>query len=158
MILPYNNRHQICAARPINRVPLVTIFLLCILSFTTEFGQDFRHIKIIETVDLITDNTREIFRVDYLGKVLGNYDNKMLFIAAILVYFEQLKENRGVEKTTKILPLPVQKNKKDSLLLIFLQQIITGRLRSTFRISHCEYSTEKDENEAEELVDVNHAP
>ena len=49
-------------------------------TFTTDTGQDFRYIKIVETVDLITDDIREVFRSDYLGKVLNSYDNKMLFI------------------------------------------------------------------------------
>ena len=62
-------------------------------TFTNDVGQDFRYIKIVETVDLITDDIRETFRTDYLGKVLNNYDNKMLFVAAILVYFEELKGN-----------------------------------------------------------------
>lgn len=62
-------------------------------TFTTDIGQDFRYIKNVETVDLITDDIREIFRADYLGKVLNDYDHKMLFIAAILVYFEELKGN-----------------------------------------------------------------
>ena len=69
-------------------------------TFTSDIGQDFRYIKIVETVDLITDDIREIFRSDYLGKVLNNYDNKMLFIAAILVYFEQLKGNVLDNSTT----------------------------------------------------------
>ena len=62
-------------------------------TFTAETGRDFRYIKIVETLDLITDDIREIFRAEYLGKVRNTYDNKMLFIAAILVYFEELKGN-----------------------------------------------------------------
>ena len=62
-------------------------------TFTTDVGQDFRYIKIVETIDLITDDIRETFRSEYLGKVLNDYDHKMLFIAAILVYFEELKGN-----------------------------------------------------------------
>ena len=62
-------------------------------TFTTDVGQDFRFIKIIEIIDLITDDIREVFRSDYLGKVLNDYDHKMLFIAAVLVYFEELKGN-----------------------------------------------------------------
>ena len=60
-------------------------------TFTSEVGQDFRYIKIVETIDLITDVIREVFRSDYLGKMPNTYDNKMLFISAILVYFEGLK-------------------------------------------------------------------
>lgn len=71
-------------------------------TFTTDVGQDFRYIKIVETIDLITDDIREIFRSEYLGKVRNNYDNKMLFVAAILVYFEQLKGNVLDNSTTAI--------------------------------------------------------
>ena len=60
-------------------------------TFTTNVGQDFRYIKIVEAIDLITDDIRDTFRNDYIGKVNNSYDNKMLFIAAILVYFEELK-------------------------------------------------------------------
>ena len=62
-------------------------------TFTTDVGDYFRYIKIVETIDLITDDIRETFRSDYLGKVLNDYDHKMLFVAAILVYFEELKGN-----------------------------------------------------------------
>ena len=60
-------------------------------TFTTNVGQDFRYIKIIEAIDLITDDIRDTFRDDYIGKVVNDYDHKMLFVAAILVYFEELK-------------------------------------------------------------------
>lgn len=60
-------------------------------TFTTNVGQDFRYIKIVEAIDLITDDVRDTFRDDYIGKVNNSYDNKMLFVAAILVYFEELK-------------------------------------------------------------------
>ena len=62
-------------------------------TFTTDVGQDFRFIKTVETIDLITDDIRDTFRSDYLGKVLNDYDHKMLLIAAIMVYFEELKGN-----------------------------------------------------------------
>ena len=60
-------------------------------TFTTNVGQDFRYIKIIEAIDLITDDIRDTFRDDYIGKVNNDYDHKMNFVAAILVYFEELK-------------------------------------------------------------------
>lgn len=60
-------------------------------TFTTYTGQDFRYIKIVEALDLITDDIRDTFRDDYIGKVVNDYDRKMLFVAAILVYFEELK-------------------------------------------------------------------
>ena len=36
-------------------------------TFTTDVGQDFRYIKIVETIDLITDDIRDTFRNEYLG-------------------------------------------------------------------------------------------
>ena len=60
-------------------------------TFTTNVGQDFRYIKIVEAIDLIHDDIAETFRDDYVGKVVNSYNNKMLFIAAIHVYFNQLK-------------------------------------------------------------------
>lgn len=62
-------------------------------SFTTEIGQDFRFIKIVEATDLIHDDIRDTFRNDYVGKVPNNYDNKMLFIAAINAYLNSLEGN-----------------------------------------------------------------
>ena len=62
-------------------------------TFTTDVGQDFRYIKIIEAVDMITDDIRDTFKNSYVGKVINDYNHKMLFIAAILVYFRNLKGN-----------------------------------------------------------------
>lgn len=62
-------------------------------TFTTDVGQDFRYIKIVEAVDMITDDIRDTFRNEYVGKVINDYDHKMLFIAAIGVYFNGLKGN-----------------------------------------------------------------
>ena len=62
-------------------------------TFTTDVGQDFRYIKIIEAVDMITDDIRDTFKNSYVGKVINDYNHKMLFIAAILVYFRTLKGN-----------------------------------------------------------------
>lgn len=60
-------------------------------TFTTNVGEDFRYIKIVEAVDLIHDDIAETFRNNYVGKVINSYDNKQLFIAAIHVYFDGIK-------------------------------------------------------------------
>ena len=60
---------------------------------TTDKGEDFRYIKIVEAVDMITDDIRDTFKKYYTGKVINDYDHKMLFIAAILVYFDEIKGN-----------------------------------------------------------------
>lgn len=62
-------------------------------TFTTDVGQDFRFIKIVEAVDMITDDIRDTFKSDYVGKIINDYNHKMLFISAILVYFSGLKGN-----------------------------------------------------------------
>ena len=62
-------------------------------TFTTDVGQDFRFIKIIEAIDLIQDDIRDTFKGEYVGKVINDYNHKMLFISAILVYFRGLKGN-----------------------------------------------------------------
>lgn len=62
-------------------------------SFTTNKGEDFRYIKIMEAVDMITDDIRDTFKKYYVGKVINDYDHKMLFITAILVYFDEIKGN-----------------------------------------------------------------
>ena len=62
-------------------------------TFTTDKGEDFRYIKIMEAVDMITDDIRDTFKKYYVGKVINDYDHKMLFITAILVYFDEIKGN-----------------------------------------------------------------
>ena len=62
-------------------------------TFTTDVGQDFRFIKIIECIDMIQDDIRDTFKSDYVGKVINDYNHKMLFISAILIYFSGLKGN-----------------------------------------------------------------
>lgn len=62
-------------------------------TFTTDVGKDFRYIKIVEAVDMIHDDIYDTFHNDYSGKCINVYNNKMLFISAILVYFRGLKGN-----------------------------------------------------------------
>lgn len=62
-------------------------------TFTTDVGQDFRFIKIVECIDMIQDDIRDTFKSDYAGKVINDYNHKMNFINAIIVYFNGLKGN-----------------------------------------------------------------
>lgn len=62
-------------------------------TFTTDKGEDFRKIKIIEAIDMLTDDIRDTFKRMYVGKIINDYDHKMLFIAAIGVYFSGLLGN-----------------------------------------------------------------
>ena len=64
-----------------------------LITFTTDKGEDFRYIKIIEALDMITDDVRDTFKKYYVGKVINDYNHKMLFITAVLVYFDEIKGN-----------------------------------------------------------------
>lgn len=64
-----------------------------LVTFTTDKGEDYRYIKIIEALDMITDDLRDTFKKYYVGKYINDYDHKMLFIGAIKVYFEGIKGN-----------------------------------------------------------------
>lgn len=62
-------------------------------TFTTDKGEEFRKIKIMEGIDMVTDDIRDTFKKYYIGKYINDYDHKMLFVAAIMVYFGQLAGN-----------------------------------------------------------------
>lgn len=64
-----------------------------LVTFTTDKGEDYRYIKIIEALDMMTDDIWDTFKKYYVGKYINDYDHKMLFIAAIKVYFEGIKGN-----------------------------------------------------------------
>lgn len=61
-------------------------------TLTTSKGADFQKIKIIEGVDLVNDDIRSTFDDSYVGKVINNYDNKVLFLAAVNAYFKELQK------------------------------------------------------------------
>ena len=42
---------------------------------------------------MITDDIRDTFKKYYVGKVINDYNHKMLFITAVLVYFDEIKGN-----------------------------------------------------------------
>lgn len=64
-----------------------------LVTFTTDKNEDYRYIKIIEALDMMTDDLRDTFKKYYVGKYINDYDHKMLFIAASKVYFEGIKGN-----------------------------------------------------------------
>lgn len=59
---------------------------------TATKGEDFKKIKIIEGMDLVRDDIRDSFESGYVGDVINKYDNKMLFLSAINVYFKTLEK------------------------------------------------------------------
>ncbi len=51
----------------------------------------FRKIKITEGMDLIQSDIRSVFESEYVGKVLNDYDSKLLLVTAVNSYFASLE-------------------------------------------------------------------
>ena len=67
-------------------------------SLTVEKGAAFQKIKIVEGVDLIRTDIAATFESGYIGKVLNDYDNKLLLVTAINAYLRSL-EGDVLDKT-----------------------------------------------------------
>lgn len=52
-----------------------------------------KSIKVVETMDLIQDDLRRLYADYYVGKYDNRLDHKMLLVAATLSYFEELAKN-----------------------------------------------------------------
>ncbi|KOS61723.1 phage tail sheath subtilisin-like domain-containing protein [Lysinibacillus agricola] len=62
-------------------------------SLTTLIGvktEDFKSIRIMEVQDLIKDDIRTTFDKYYVGKLINSYDNQVLFIQSVNVYYAGL--------------------------------------------------------------------
>lgn len=64
-----------------------------LVTFTTEKTEDVRFIKIVEGMDLYTDDIRETYEDNYVGKIINDYDGKQMFVAAIGAYHKGLLGN-----------------------------------------------------------------
>ena len=69
-------------------------------TLTVEKAAPFQKIKIIEGVDLIRTDIASTFESGYIGKVLNDYDNKLLLVTAINAYLSQL-EGDVLDKTAE---------------------------------------------------------
>ncbi len=61
-----------------------------LVTTTSDKGNQFKKIKIVEAMDMIYDDIKKTSEDSYLGKFANSYDNKCLLISAIGSYFEQL--------------------------------------------------------------------
>lgn len=57
---------------------------------TIEKAEDFKKIKVLEVMDMITDDIRDTFNNSYVGKVPNTYDNQTLFFTSVNAYFKGL--------------------------------------------------------------------
>ena len=69
---------------------------------TTEKGDLFQKIKLVDTMDLIHNDIRKTCIDTYIGKVANNYDNKCILMTAISSYFEELAKEQLIEKDFKV--------------------------------------------------------
>ena len=69
---------------------------------TTEKGDLFQKIKLVDTMDLIHNDIRKTCIDTYIGKVANNYDNKCILMTAISSYFEELAKDQLIEKDFKV--------------------------------------------------------
>lgn len=67
-------------------------------TLTVDKGAAFQKIKIVEGVDLIRTDIAATFEGSYIGKVLNDYDNKLLLVTAINAYLRSL-EGDVLDKT-----------------------------------------------------------
>ena len=67
-------------------------------TLTPDHGAAFQKIKIVEGVDLIRRDIASAFESGYIGKVLNDYDNKLLLVTAINAYLRGL-EGDVLDKT-----------------------------------------------------------
>ena len=69
-------------------------------TLTPDHGTAFQKIKIVEGVDLIRADIAGTFENSYIGKVINDYDNKLLLVTAINAYFRAL-EGQVLDKTAE---------------------------------------------------------
>ena len=67
-------------------------------TLTVDKAAPFQKIKIIEGIDLIRADIARAFESGYVGKVLNDYDNKLLLVTAINAYLKGL-EGDVLDKT-----------------------------------------------------------
>lgn len=73
-----------------------------LVATTTEKGDLFQKIKLVDTMDLIHNDIRKTCIDTYIGKVANNYDNKCILMTAISSYFEELAKEQLIEKDFKV--------------------------------------------------------
>lgn len=82
-------------------------------TFTSEKSKQFSKIKIVEAMDMILNDIREIFIKDYVGKVINSAINKRLFLDAINgIYFQELKGDVLDPEYDNKLEIDFEENKK----------------------------------------------
>lgn len=73
---------------------------------TTDKGDSFKKIKIVEGIHILEEDIRNTFEDNYVGKYINDYDNKVLFVTAVNAYFEELERayvlDRGFDNKVEV--------------------------------------------------------
>lgn len=72
-----------------------------LVTTTVEKGDSFKKIKIVEAMDMISNDITKTAEDSYLGKYPNSYDNKCLLLSAIHSYLKQLM-NDGVLSSEQV--------------------------------------------------------
>ena len=84
----FHDGEKVKVARAINS--LITI--------NSTKSEDYKSIKIIDTMDLIYSDVKRTCEDNYIGKFPNNYDNKCNLIVAIQAYLESLRDSELLDK------------------------------------------------------------
>ena len=63
------------------------------VTVTANKGEQFKKIKIVDAMDMITDDVRKTIEDSYIGKYANSYDNKCVLLSAISNYFGGLAKD-----------------------------------------------------------------
>ena len=77
-------------------------------------GDSFKKIKLVEAMDMIRDDITMTAQDNYIGKYVNSYDNKLLLVTAINVYFRQLATEGVLASGTCEIDVEAQRNYFDS--------------------------------------------
>lgn len=68
-----------------------------LVTTTITKGATFKKIKIIEGMDLMLDDVKNTFNDSYVGKVINNYDNKIIFLSSVNSYLKSLAKDNVLD-------------------------------------------------------------
>lgn len=74
-------------------------------------GEDFKKIKIVDTIDMIHDDIKRTANDNYIGKVPNTYDNKCILITAIQAYYEELEGQQILDRGKNSIEIDMETQK-----------------------------------------------
>ncbi|MBW9159347.1 phage tail sheath C-terminal domain-containing protein [Clostridium tagluense] len=83
-----------------------------LVTTTSDKGEDFKKIKIVETMDMIHNDIKNMSEDTYIGKVPNTYDNKSLLITSIKGYYEELENEQLLDKGHNVIDIDIEAQKR----------------------------------------------